>query len=128
MKKKSTLLNKIELRQEFFIESARFLKQLPKSHPCSQTHGHSFKTTFVFRGDLNPHLGWLEDYKVLETQIKPVLQQIDHKLLNSVKGLENPTTENLCIWLYKKVKRKIPSLHQVIIKETHNTECTYPIE
>jgi 6-pyruvoyltetrahydropterin/6-carboxytetrahydropterin synthase len=126
-KKARNSMEQIELKLEFYIESARYLSQLPKSHPCSQTHGHSFKITLSFRGPIDPKIGWLEDYHSLETKIKPVLKQIDHKLLNEVKGLENPTTELLCIWLYKKIKKNISYLHQVSIKETHNTECLYPI-
>lgn len=125
MKKNKTPV--IELKQEFYIESARFLSQLPKSHPCSQTHGHSFKITFIYRGEINPQIGWLEDYKALETRVKPILNKIDHKLLNEVKGLENPTTENLCIWLFEKVKKEIPYLYQISIKETYNTECVFPV-
>ena len=32
-----------ELKQHFQIESARFLPNLAKSHPCAHMHGHSFK-------------------------------------------------------------------------------------
>ncbi len=117
----------IELKQEFYIEAARKLPQLPQSHPCSQIHGHSFKITFTYRGRLRAGLGWLEDYHVLATKAQPILKQIDHQLLNNIKGLENPTTELLCIWLYKKIKKQIPILFQVSIKETTTTECCYPV-
>ena len=117
----------IELKQEFYIEAARKLPQLPPSHPCSQIHGHSFKITFTYRGRLNSRVGWLEDYHVLATKAQPILNQIDHQFLNNIKGLENPTTELLCIWLYKKTKKQIPILFQVSIKETTTTECCYPV-
>lgn len=117
----------IELKQEFYIESARYLNQLPKSHPCSQTHGHSFKVTFIYRGEINPKIGWLEDYNTLETKVKPLLKKIDHKLLNDIKGLENPTTENLCVWLFQQTKKVVPMIYQISIKETHNTECIFPV-
>ena len=117
----------VELKLDFFLESARFLKFLPSTHPCAQLHGHSFKVILSFRGPIQPQIGWLEDYSILEKKLKPILKQLDHQVLNDIPGLENPTTELICIWLYDKIKRKIKILHQVTIRETHNTECSYPI-
>ncbi|MBL7557594.1 MAG: 6-carboxytetrahydropterin synthase QueD [Bdellovibrionaceae bacterium] len=116
----------IEIKKSFEIESARFLPNLPKSHPCSQTHGHSFKITLKLQGKMDEKLGWLIDYNDIAKAAGPTLKKIDHKLLNKVEGLNNPTTENITIWLYKKLKKQLPNLVQVIIKETSDTECSYP--
>src|SRR5690242_7419210 len=96
------IIMKIELKQQFQIESARFLPKLPVSHPCHHMHGHSFKITLSLVGDMDPQLGWLMDYNDIVTAMKPILSQLDHQVLNQVPGLENPTTENLCLWLYEK--------------------------
>lgn len=117
---------KIEIKQQFQIESARFLPHLDKSHPCSRTHGHSFVIWLTLQGPLQSPEGWLVDYHEIQTKMKPVITQIDHQLLNDVPGLENPTTENLCIWLYHRAQKIFPQLTQVSIKETPFTECTYP--
>lgn len=117
----------IELKKSFEIESARFLPNLPKSHPCSKTHGHSFKITLRLQGEINPKLGWLIDYNDITVAATATLKKIDHRLLNDVRGLHNPTTENITIWLYKKLKKQLPQLVQVIIKETSDTECSYPV-
>lgn len=117
---------KIELRQHFHIESARFLPLLPKTHPCSQMHGHSFKITLRLQGETNA-LGWLIDYADIQKAMKPILDQIDHKVLNEVPGLQNPTTENLCVWIYDQGKKVLPGLVQVLISETRDSECAYPI-
>lgn len=117
----------IEIKKSFEIESARFLPQLPPTHPCSRTHGHSFKITLRLQGKVDPKLGWLIDYNDITTIAKPILTEIDHTLLNEVPGLQNPTTENITIWLYDRLKKTLPELVQVIIKETTDTECSYPI-
>ncbi|GIL18343.1 MAG: 6-carboxy-5,6,7,8-tetrahydropterin synthase [Oligoflexia bacterium] len=117
---------KIELKQKFFIESARFLPLLPKSHPCAHMHGHSFQITFRLQGETN-ELGWLIDYNDIQKSLKPLLSQIDHKVLNEVPGLENPTTENLCVWLFDRSKKIIPQIVQVSIAETRDSECIYPV-
>lgn len=114
-----------ELKQSFTIESARYLSKLPATHPCSRIHGHSFKITLRLVGPAN-ELGWVIDYHEIETRVRPILNQIDHRLLNEVEGLENPTTEILCSWLYNKVKLVLPQLIQVAISETANTDCAFP--
>lgn len=127
MKSKQQETPNIEIKKSFEIESARFLPNLPKSHPCSQTHGHSFKITLTLRGAVDLKLGWLIDYNDITKIVKPVLKQIDHKLLNKVPDLKNPTTENLTIWLYDNIKPRLSLLTQVTVKETSDTECSYPV-
>ena len=46
-----------ELKQHFQIESARFLPNLAKSHPCAHMHGHSFKIILSIVGPLDPKIG-----------------------------------------------------------------------
>lgn len=118
---------KLELKQQFQIESARFLPNLNKEHPCSQIHGHSFVITLKLHGEIQPHLGWVRDYHEIQQVMTPLLKLIDHKLLNEVPGLENPTSENLAIWIYNKIKPQIAELVQISINETPTTECSYPI-
>lgn len=117
---------KFELRQHFQIESARFLPRLPSSHPCSRTHGHSFRIVLSLVGEADPQLGWVIDYGDIETAARPILQQIDHRLLNEVPGLENPTSEMLAHWLFEKLKPALPALSRVGVMETPSTECWYP--
>lgn len=118
---------KFELRQQFQIESARFLPHLPPTHPCSQMHGHSFKIILILRGEMNPKIGWLRDYHEISSIAQSVLKPLDHQVLNKVTGLENPTSEWLAVWVYEKIKLQLPELYQVCIQETSTTECIYPI-
>ncbi|MFN7453196.1 MAG: 6-pyruvoyl trahydropterin synthase family protein [Pseudobdellovibrionaceae bacterium] len=118
---------KFELVQHFKIESARYLPFLPESHPCRSTHGHSFKITLRLQGELDPKIGWMIDYNEISQKMQPLLKQIDHKLLNEVPGLENPTSENLAHWVYVKAHKVLPQIVQVIVAETPETECKYPV-
>lgn len=118
---------KFELKQHFQVESARFLPNLPPSHPCSQMHGHSFKIILTLVGSVDPKIGWVKDYHEINTVLEPLLKLIDHKVLNQVPGLENPTSELLCVWLYNKIKSEIPELTRVTVAETPSTECSYPV-
>lgn len=118
---------KFELRQHFQIESARFLPNLADGHPCKRMHGHSFKVTLVLTGESDPVIGWVQDYHEIDQKIRPLLNQLDHRVLNEVRGLENPTSENLSYWIYTHAKIALPSLVQVRISETASTECAYPV-
>ncbi len=115
-----------ELKQQFQIESSRFLPHLPPEHPCSRMHGHSFKLILTLQGPLHPQLGWVRDYHEIEKTVKPFLLMLDHQTLNQVIGLENPTSENLALWLYKKLKNPLPELTRVSVQETSTTECSFP--
>lgn len=115
-----------ELRQSFQFESARFLPNLPQSHPCSRMHGHSFKIILIWKGTINPQIGWVRDYHEVKEQTQStVLNHLDHQILNEIPGLENPTSELLAVYIYNKIKSWLPELTQVIVKETPDTECRY---
>ena len=118
---------KFELKQHFQIESARFLPHLPKSHPCSRMHGHSFKIILTLVGGLDEKIGWVIDYNDIQVAMAPLLAQIDHQVLNEVEGLENPTSELLAVWIYDRAKVRLPLLTRVTVAETPETECSYPV-
>jgi 6-pyruvoyltetrahydropterin/6-carboxytetrahydropterin synthase len=117
---------KFELRQHFQIESARFLPHLEKSHPCARMHGHSFKIVLTLVGEADVKLGWVMDYNDIQIKMKPLLEKIDHRILNEVPGLENPTSEMLCKWTYDQARLVLPLLVRVSVSETPTTECSYP--
>lgn len=127
MKSKAKKTHKVEIKKSFAIESARFLPNLPASHPCAHTHGHSFKITLRLQGPIDAKMGWLADYNDIAKTAAPILKTIDHTLLNEIPGLKNPTTENITVWLFEKLKPKMPDLVQVIIQETSDTECSFPV-
>lgn len=66
------------------------------------------------------------DYHEISKIMDPLLKELDHRVLNEVPGLENPTSENLALWIYEKSKKTIPTLTRVTIMETPQTECSYP--
>ncbi len=114
-----------ELRHQFRIESARFLPRLPKDHPCARMHGHSFLITLRLKGPLDEN-GWLMDFNEIQERARPIISELDHRVLNDVPGLENPTTELLCKYVYDGLHSRVPGLYQVLISETAPTECRYP--
>jgi 6-pyruvoyltetrahydropterin/6-carboxytetrahydropterin synthase len=115
----------MELRKTFQFEAAHLLPRLPKSHKCRRLHGHSFQVEIVVVGDCDPHLGWLIDYAEITEAFKPIWEKLDHNYLNEIPGLENPTSENIAVWIWQKLKRRLPLLNAVIVAETCSAKCVY---
>jgi len=79
----------------------------------------------VVAGACDPKLGWLMDYADISAAFKPLWQRLDHYYLNDIDGLENPTSENLALWIWQRLKRKLPLLTEVVVAETCQSRCVY---
>ncbi len=115
----------MELRKTFQFEAAHLLPRLPKSHKCRRLHGHSFKVEVVVAGELDPKLDWVLDYADISKSFKPLWEKLDHRYLNEIPGLENPTSENIALWIWKRLKPKMPLLTEVTVAETCTAKCIY---
>jgi 6-pyruvoyltetrahydropterin/6-carboxytetrahydropterin synthase len=116
---------KVELRKTFQFEAAHLLPLLPPTHKCRRLHGHSFRVDLVVEGECDPQMGWLMDYAELKEVFKPVWSQLDHHYLNEIPGLENPTSENISIWIWRQLKPRLPLLKEVRVAETCTAECVF---
>jgi len=116
---------KMELRKTFQFEAAHLLPRLPKSHKCRRLHGHSFQVEVAVSGEVDPKLGWLVDYAEMARCFKPLWEQLDHRYLNEVPGLENPTSEHIAAWIWKRLKPRLPLLTEVVVAETCTARCVY---
>lgn len=115
----------IELRKSFQFEAAHLLPKLPLGHKCRRLHGHSFQVEIAVRGETDPELGWLIDYAELSRLFKPIWEQLDHRYLNEVPGLENPTSEVVAHWIWHQLKPSLPILSEVVVAETCTARCVY---
>jgi 6-pyruvoyltetrahydropterin/6-carboxytetrahydropterin synthase len=115
----------IELRKTVQFEAAHLLPNLPPTHKCRRLHGHSFRAEIVVAGDCDPKLGWLMDYADISEAFKPLFERLDHRYLNEIPGLENPTSENIAVWIWERLKPKLPLLTEIIVAETCLSRCVY---
>ena len=114
------------MTKTFSFDAAHFLPNVPDGHKCKRMHGHSFRFKVHLLGELDPHLGWVMDFADLKSVVKPlVYQYLDHYLLNDVPGLQNPTSENLAIWLWNQLKPKLSLLVKITVYETCTSSCSY---
>ncbi len=115
----------MELRKTFQFEAAHLLPHLPESHKCRRLHGHSFKVEIAVVGACDPKLGWVMDYAEMSDAFRPLWDQLDHRYLNDVLGLENPTSENIAAWIWEHLRPKMPLLAEVVVAETCTARCVY---
>lgn len=115
----------MEIYKEFTFEAAHHLPHVAPDHPCARAHGHSFTLRVSVRGPVEPRAGWVLDFGDLVTAAAPVIAELDHHHLNEIPGLENPTTELLARWMWKRLKPGLPGLSRIEIRETATTGCVY---
>ena len=111
--------------KQFRIEAAHLLPNLPPEHKCRRLHGHSFTIGVYVAGTLDKKLGWVMDFADIGKAVQPALDRIDHRYLNEVPGLENPTSENLARWIWREIKIILPNLVAVHVNETCTSGCIY---
>ena len=115
----------VTIERTFRFEAAHLLPNVPAEHKCRRLHGHSFATDVVVRGEIDPRLGWLVDYAEIKAAVEPLRQLLDHRHLNEIEGLENPTSENIAIWIWERLLPALPGLAEVRVAETCNNACVY---
>lgn len=115
----------VEIFKEFTLEAAHHLPNLPPEHKCRRLHGHSFRVRIYLSGTVGADSGWVMDFAELGNAFQPIFEQLDHNYLNEVPGLENPTSENLAIWIWDRLATRLPELSKVQVKETCTAGCIY---
>ncbi len=117
---------RVELTKEYTFEAAHRLPKVAADHKCARMHGHSFRIEVSVAGEVGEQSGWLLDFGDITERVEPLLKrELDHRTLNDVPGLENPTSEVLCGWLWKRLERELPGLSAITVLETCTARCTY---
>lgn len=115
----------MDIFKVFNIDAAHRLPNVPEDHKCAQMHGHSFRIEIHIRGPIDPKLGWVIDFADIVKVFNPIYDQLDHKCLNEIAGLENPTSENLAKWIWKYLKPTLPLLRKIVVQESPTSGCVY---
>lgn len=115
----------MEIFKAFTIEAAHRLPNVPEEHKCRRLHGHSFRIEIRVRGPVGEQSGWVMDFADIGRAFDPIYQRLDHRYLNEIPGLENPTSENLARWIWREAKPVLPALSKVIVHETCTSGCVY---
>jgi 6-pyruvoyltetrahydropterin/6-carboxytetrahydropterin synthase len=115
----------MEIYKKFRFEAAHRLPNVPPEHKCARLHGHSFVVQVHVRGPVGERSGWIVDFADLAAAWAPLHAVLDHNYLNEVPGLENPTSERLARWIWRRLAGTLEGLSQVHVRETCTSGCIY---
>lgn len=115
----------VEIFREYRFEAAHALPHVPPGHRCRRLHGHSYRVEVAVAGEVDEGTGWLLDFYDLDQRVTPFIEALDHRTLNEIEGLDNPTCEHLCRWLWERLAPVLPGLSIVTVWETVDARCSY---
>jgi 6-pyruvoyltetrahydropterin/6-carboxytetrahydropterin synthase len=106
----------MKIAVEFGFEAAHRLPNLPDGHKCKNLHGHNYKLEIALESDTLDERGFVIDYAELEDIVNPLIKIVDHRYLNDIEGLENPTSEIIVQWFMKRIKPKLSNTFLVTLR------------
>jgi len=115
----------MRLYKDFSFEAAHRLPNVPEGHKCARLHGHSFQVRVTIEGPVGERTGWVMDFADLKSAFGPVHDRLDHRYLNEIPGLENPTSEILARWIWRALRPTLVGLAEIEVRETCTTGCIY---
>ncbi len=116
------------------LSAAHRLPHVPPGHKCGRMHGHSFEVELQQRlphcpghvaGDDPTPGAVVSAYDALDAAWMPIHAQLDHRCLNEVPGLDNPTSEHLAAWVWRALAPQVPGLHAVNVLETGSSGARF---
>jgi 6-pyruvoyltetrahydropterin/6-carboxytetrahydropterin synthase len=101
---------------------------------CENPHGHNYKVRVTLAGRELDKAGLLLDFKLLKNVLRPVIDRLDHQMLNDLEPFIelNPSAENLARYFYDQTNLQLAEMtsgrvrvKDCTIWETDTTTATY---
>jgi 6-pyruvoyltetrahydropterin/6-carboxytetrahydropterin synthase len=101
---------------------------------CENPHGHNYKVRVTLAGAELDEAGLLLDFKLLKQVMRPIIERIDHRMLNDLDPFTelNPSAENLARYFYDETNIQLKGMtagrvrvKDCTIWETDTTTATY---
>jgi 6-pyruvoyltetrahydropterin/6-carboxytetrahydropterin synthase len=116
----------MRIYKEFTFEAAHFLPSAPPGHPNSRVHGHSFRVRVTIDGEPDETTGLVMHLDDVEAALADAHEALDHRFLNEVVGLSQPTLERITMWLWDRLHNRLPGLAEIeIARDTRREGCIY---
>ena len=115
----------MEIACRFGFDAAHHFDHFPDGHPNRNVHGHSFQVEVAVRGKPDPTTGFVLDFERLQSACRAVGARLDHRMLNEVAGLEQPSLEHLALWIARALRQEFPALSRVTVRrDSAGQSCT----
>ena len=101
---------------------------------CENPHGHNYKVRVTLAGRELDKAGLLLDFKDLREVMRPVIDRLDHQMINDLEPFKelNPSAENLAKYFFDETNRRLRQVtngrvhvKDVTIFETDSTTAKY---
>ena len=116
----------MRIYKEFTFEAAHFLPSAPPGHPNARVHGHSFRVRVTIDGEPDDKTGVIMHLDDVEVALADVHEALDHRMLNEVEGLSQPTLERIAMWLWDRLHNRLPGLAEIAIaRDSCREGCIY---
>jgi 6-pyruvoyltetrahydropterin/6-carboxytetrahydropterin synthase len=121
-----------ELTVEREFSSGHFLRNYHGR--CENPHGHNYKVRLTLAGNELDQAGLLLDFKLIKQVMRPVIDRIDHQMLNDLEPFTtlNPSAENIARYFYEQTNQQLDGMTQGRVRvkdctiwETDTTSATY---
>ena len=114
----------IEITQEFTFDAAHRLDAgTPENR---RIHGHSFYAEVTLRGEPDKATGMLREFGSIKETLGTIAKDLDHRLLNDIPELGQPTLENITRWIFRKARTSFPEVVRVrVSRPSYGESCCY---
>ena len=101
---------------------------------CENPHGHNYKVRVTLARARLDQAGLLLDFKLLKQVMRPVIDRIDHQMLNELEPFTelNPSAENIAKFFYDQTNEQLAEMTEGRVRvkdctiwETDTTTATY---
>ena len=116
----------MRIYKEFTFEAAHFLPSAPRGHPNARVHGHSFRVRVSIDGEPDDKTGVIMHLDDIEAALADVHGALDHRMLNEVEGLSQPTLERIATWLWDRLHNRLAGLAEIVVaRDSCREGCVY---
>ena len=101
---------------------------------CENPHGHNYKVRITLAGTVLDEAGLLLDFKLIKQVMRPVIDRIDHQMLNDIEPwiTVNPSAENLARYFFEQTNDQLAGMTKGRVRvkdctiwETDTSSATY---
>jgi 6-pyruvoyltetrahydropterin/6-carboxytetrahydropterin synthase len=90
---------------------------------CENPHGHNYRVFVTLVGKDLDEAGLLLDFKLLKQVMRPVVDRLDHQMINDLEPFTtvNPSAENLARYFYQETSKQ---LDEMTVGRVKVKDCT----
>ena len=116
----------MEVSYRFGFDAAHHFDGFPEGHLYRGMHGHSFQVEVTLEGKPDPATGFVCDLGKVEEACLEARGRLDHRVLNELPGLDKPSLENICLWIWSALSPRFDNLARVTVRrDSCGQSCSY---